>query len=602
MPKRDKLRGRTRQAVAANRVQRSSMPAWWVLGGAKRKRSLFLCPGQRFLTRTHPLLFLFFAASADIVSCVNGTDSSDQRCACPQSDTCTSCTLQVRRLSREHCVYWPTVEQAITHATATAEHTSPSRRLTAVLLFVAYNGSRFWRQDCVLSKTACEHQPTGCMRHAASLWYAKAPWPNSNSYCHRTPPLCCPPSPRPSLFLSPFFFPSPSPPLPPPVCQLPELAAACAARCNDTDSCAAFNTISSSGQCCLYSAYGRSATFSLPNSIFYEMSQCAVCTDTHFKEGRVCKPLSQPPQFAAETPTDLALPHTAPEQTRIARLNASAEAGFGPVTFALRDPGAHGGALAINATGELYLTRPLPLPRSYAVDILVRDARSRCVTRDPEFGLVNIEAGPCVTTLQLTVQSLVLLGCPNNINALVPLSASTATVSWAAPALPAFASNVNITRDLGDAVSAEDTRFTFPVGFRRVTYTTIALAIGGPLVCSFDVDVRHGFALTIDHLVSSRTINHIQEFMVVDEDEQPNGLSLPAFNGSASPQALRVALRSPVTTPFTIAPPVRWQLCWWRVGGGPGGGGFELLAGLGLDGRCSSSLPATRSPKMPAAN
>lgn len=77
---------------------------------------------------------------------------------------------------------------------------------------VAHYRSRFWRQDCVLSKTACEHQPTGCMRHAASLWYAKTPWPNSNSYCHRTSPLCCPPSPRPSLFLSPFFFPSRLPP------------------------------------------------------------------------------------------------------------------------------------------------------------------------------------------------------------------------------------------------------------------------------------------------------------------------------------------------------------------------------------------------------
>ena len=113
VPKRDKLRGRTRQAVAAKRDQRSSMPAGWVLGGAKRKRSLFLCPGQRFLTRTHPFLCRL-CTSVDIVSCVNGTDSSDQRCACPQSDTCTSCTLQVRRLSREHCVYWPTVEPATT--------------------------------------------------------------------------------------------------------------------------------------------------------------------------------------------------------------------------------------------------------------------------------------------------------------------------------------------------------------------------------------------------------------------------------------------------------------------------------------------------------
>ena len=71
---------------------------------------------------------------------------------------------------------------------------------------VAHYRSRFWRQDCVLSKTACEHQPTGCMRHAASLWYAKTPWPNSNSYCHRTPLLPILTSPIPLSFA--FLFPS----------------------------------------------------------------------------------------------------------------------------------------------------------------------------------------------------------------------------------------------------------------------------------------------------------------------------------------------------------------------------------------------------------
>lgn len=220
----------------------------------------------------------------------------------------------------------------------------------------------------------------------------------------------------------------------------------------------------------------------------------------------------------------------------------------------------HGGALVLNETGVLHLAKPLPLPKIYLLDIVVEDTREQCIIREPELGNIIHSAGPCRTTIQVTIQSVVFLDCPTDINALIPLSENTAELSWREPHLPAFVSNVDVNRDLGDTDSSSHP-YVYTIGRRRITYRTTALAVGGPLECSFEIDVRHGYALIIDKVVSTKTVFAVQDFLVVDKDERPEGIALPSFNSSIGPRAVTIALRSPVTAPFTISPLVGYPSC-----------------------------------------
>lgn len=323
------------------------------------------------------------------------------------------------------------------------------------------------------------------------------------------------------------------------------------------------------GECCLMSAFKLNTVYNLNNGEFYSMSQCTVCREGYFKRGRRCLPLSILPAvdggYAGRT---LRIPLNTAPGTVLATFRATAASGAGTAQVSLL---AAGGSVPLppldfdQVTGALTLREALTAPGSLRAVIEVRDEAEECTLINSD-GIPETRPGACIVRIDVIVQTVVFLNCPGNINRYLSPSESSASIPWTEPSLPAFLSDLSYTRDLEDT-SSTASPFIYPVGNRRVTYTTTEpLTIGGELVCAFDVTVQYGLRLDITSIGRKEAPSVIREFLVVDPSITSEGARLPSFEGTVEGRRFAVGLFAPPGKPFTVSPNVRISVLFLAYG------------------------------------
>lgn len=311
--------------------------------------------------------------------------------------------------------------------------------------------------------------------------------------------------------------------------------------------------------CCFYSDTSVSTFAAASTTLLYSMPQCEECALGYYKRGRRCEALTGPP--SVEGGTDNArvvrIPMTTPIGTELLTIIATAEAGYGPLTFSLAE-GASAQLGIDSVTGTLFLAQPLLAPQSLMAVIVIRDAREDCTQLDAD-GLPRTVPGGCQSRVEVVVYPAVFLNCPVSVNAYLPLDASTVSVNWVEPTLPAYIGNLTVTRDLGNPVEpvGNEPPFHYVPGHHRITYTTDPLSVGGSITCSFDVVVEHGFAVDVTSVGRKAEPYMVQEFLVVELSEATEGSRLPPLGGAvASGDTLAIGIRSPSDHPFAVTPKV----------------------------------------------
>lgn len=321
------------------------------------------------------------------------------------------------------------------------------------------------------------------------------------------------------------------------------------------------------GECCLFSNFAAENFFALPSVEFYSMSQCTICIAGYYKDGRKCRRLSQLPSVSGDTAERVILiPLNAEVGTVLSNFQGAAEAGHGPATHSLI-AGIDGVPLTLNEeTGALSLSSALSSPGSFKVRVRVTDAgRDQCAFLDSAGQLV-VRPGNCFVEVPVTVQTAVFLSCPSNINLYLPLSASTAELTWREPSLPSFLSTLAVSRNLGgDVISAgpeDNGPYEYPVGSRTVTYMSEPLTVGGSLTCQFEIKAQFGFSIAVPTIGRKVGKFTILEYVLVDLAESNDGARLPSFSGVIAGRELSIGLVAPDGRPFTMSPKVgRGESC-----------------------------------------
>merc|ERR1719201_128059 len=173
------------------------------------------------------------------------------------------------------------------------------------------------------------------------------------------------------------------------------------------------------------------------------MSQCTTCDTGYYKDGRNCRSLSKRPVADGGTEARIILiPFNAAVGTELANFQGTPDVGHGPVQHSLVT-GVGEVPLTIDATtGILTLSAAPSRPGSFSARVRLEDAnRDQCAYLAND-GSLEVTPGNCVVEIDVTVQTAVFLSCPSNINSYLPLSASTAEMSWAEPRLPDFLSGL----------------------------------------------------------------------------------------------------------------------------------------------------------------
>lgn len=328
----------------------------------------------------------------------------------------------------------------------------------------------------------------------------------------------------------------------------------CLANCNADSACLAFHVQPDQKECCLYKRFVDDETFAVLGVAFYSLPQCEKCASGSYKQGRTCLQYDTPPLISGGLDARLVqIPLSTPVDTMLLSLEASVEAGFGPIVFDLAEKDVR---LRVTAEGKVLLVAALQSPISITATIIVRDNRTTCTVPNDE-GLPVTTSGPCEARLVLTIRVAAFLRCPRAINTYIALNETTAGVTWDEPELPTYLQDLNVTRDLGDT-NSEIAPFHYGVGRHRITYaTTEPLSLGGRIECAFELVVRRGYAVGVASVGTKVTTGQVFDFLAVELGETNQGARLPVIIGDIAAGPFSLGLIAPRGAPFAVTPTVR---------------------------------------------
>ncbi|EGD79003.1 TK/RTKC protein kinase [Salpingoeca rosetta] len=324
-----------------------------------------------------------------------------------------------------------------------------------------------------------------------------------------------------------------------------DYVAGCVTECrNETDCTAFFVGVSGAeeGICCLYSSFSAIGSYNRPGGSFYALSQCDVCDDGYFKSGIGCRKLSVPPSVG-QAEQAITLPLTATLGTEVARVNATVEAGYGPLSFTPTRPSE---VFAVNAsTGVVTLMQPLAVASAISITIAVADAREECFALNEAGTDVTITAGGCVSHTTLNIQIAVFIDCPKDESYYLAPELDALEVSWTPPRLPSF-----LSLDVHNNTPAPPV--SFGEGIHTVEYIAGPLDVGGNLQCVFDVALRYGFSILVESIGHATSGPLLQDFLLADANLVDGGARPRGFSGDIISRPLAIGLQSKPGLPFTI--------------------------------------------------
>lgn len=370
----------------------------------------------------------------------------------------------------------------------------------------------------------------------------------------------------------------------------------CTQSCAIKPDCTAFYIVDNSeANCCLFTTFNLGSASSFPGVQFYEMRQCETCADGFYKRGRSCEPLAQLPTFvrqdAEQTPLGsqitVLLPESAPANTTIVNVEASAEDGFGPVTYQIAefisdgaDRTAWHDTVGIDSQGNLFLKAALSDHYSVIAVVYAEDNRTECAFAHSTGGVAR-STGPCYATMLVYIRVVGFATCPSTIHvvakydnaaqenrAVVSAAISGPTVQdfdqFALWQEPIWENVTHCQRGNVSAFSCYDDRsqeYRWPalsIGRHPMAFRAISYVANVAVYCNFTIEVHRGVNLLLQDqalTISSREQVDTTYLTLLTASQTPSGGylgSIPDWPDTNASNTFAVVVSTDEGSPLTI--------------------------------------------------